>query len=233
MARVTMSEPGKVINKHSVGGASAGAAAVILATVAFLPAWEGTDYVAKRDVVGTGHPITWCHGQTNVDRDPDNQVRVGERFTKQECDAELAKSLPVYLDQIGPCLHRPLPVKMVASFLDAAYNAGSSRVCHSPMVAKANAGQFTASCNAFDGWIVSGDGHVLRGLIVRRAGELHGDSRKSERALCLEGAKDPNPEWYAYDAGMVVSTKPIPEPPKPEVKRSRWASIQDFIFKRR
>lgn len=217
-------KPRPIVNKHSVGGAAAGA--VIACCVAFLPVWEGTDYVAKRDMVGTGHPITWCHGQTNVDRAAGDKVKVGERFTKQECDAELAKSLPVYLEQIGPCLHRPMPVKMVASFLDAAYNAGSSRVCHSPMMSRANAGNFTAACNAFDGWTISGDGRVLRGLIVRRAGELHGDKRKSERALCLDGVNDPNTEWYAHDATRIATPA---QPPK--AKRSLWAYLKSFFIR--
>jgi lysozyme len=165
-----------------------GGAAVIAATVAFLPAWEGTDHVAKRDAIGTGHPLTWCHGQTSFD---DPTVKPGQRFTDKECDDQLAAELPRYLNEIGPSVHRPVPVKVMASLLDAAWNAGSGRVRTSPMVAKINAGDIRGGCNAFDGWIVRSAGQVRKGLIDRRSGELHGDHRKSERALCLEGAKRP------------------------------------------
>src|SRR5581483_11841657 len=90
--------------------ASAAAGAVLTTLVVFTPTWEGTDYVAKPDAVGTGHPITWCDGQTNVDRDAAHQVKSGQRFTKQECDAELEKSLPAYLNPVAACLRAPVPI---------------------------------------------------------------------------------------------------------------------------
>lgn len=201
-------------------GAAIGTAAVIAATVNFLPNWEGTDFVAKRDVIGTGHPITWCHGQTPAD-DPGANVRVGQRFTKQQCDEALAKSLPKYLDKIGPCVHAPVPVKAMASILDAAWNAGPARVCQSPMVKQFNAGNIRAGCEAFDMWIVRSDGKVRPGLIYRRAGEKHGDTRKSERALCLEGVNDQKTDWYLHDASRVVSAKP-PEPAPPPKPKCAW-----------
>jgi lysozyme len=40
--------------------------------------WEGMDKVAKRDMIGTGHPVTYCYGQT----DEFGKVKVGTRFTK-------------------------------------------------------------------------------------------------------------------------------------------------------
>jgi lysozyme len=186
---------------------TAGSAAVIAATVTFLPGWEGMDKIAKRDRIGTGHPITYCYGQTSEFGD----VKVGTRFTKQQCDEKLAQSLPKYLSEVGPCIHRPVPVKVASSLLDAAWNAGSSRVCRSPMVAKINAGNLRAGCEAFDGWIVRSDGQVRAGLIDRRAGEKYGDKRKSERALCLEGVNDPKSELYSYTPDAL-------EPPKPAKK---------------
>lgn len=162
-------------------------AAVMTVTAGFTPTWEGMDVVAKRDMVGTGHPITYCYGQT----DEFGKVAVGTRFTKQQCDEKLKLSMPKYLDAITPCVKvDELPVKVWASLTDAAYNAGPARVCSSPMVKKINAGDLEGACNAFDQWIVRGDGHVLRGLILRRAGEKYGDKRKSERALCLEGVAE-------------------------------------------
>lgn len=159
--------------------ATAGTAGVIAAAVAFTPIWEGMDSVAKVDVIGTGHPVTYCYGQTNEA----GKVKVGTRFTKKQCDDLLARSLPVYLDKIEPCIHVPLPDKTFAALLDAAYNAGPSAVCKSPMVAKMNAGNLKAGCHAFDGWYIRASGKVVKGLINRRSG----DSRKGEKELCLEG----------------------------------------------
>lgn len=195
--------------KQKVAGGAAGA--VLATLVVFTPTWEGTDYIAKPDAVGTGHPITWCHGQTNADRTPGNKVVSGQRFTKQECDAELEKSLPAYLNPVAKCVHAAVPVKSMASIVDAAYNAGPARVCSSPMVKDFNAGNIKAGCDAFDGWIVRGAGNVLPGLIARRAGEKHGDHRKSERALCLEGLKeetDKSKWFYPPSAPQPVKPKP-------------------------
>lgn len=201
---------------HKVAAGS-GSAAVIAATVAFTPAWEGMDTVARRDPIGTGHPITYCYGQTSEF----GRVKEGTRFTKTECDEKLKESLPKYLDQVGPCVHVPVPVKTMASLVDAAYNAGSARVCHSPMVARINAGNIRGGCDAFDGWIIRGNGQVHRGLIARRAGEKHGDTRKSERALCLEGLNQAKREWYTYS--------PIPKD-EPKPTKSFWRRVWEWLW---
>lgn len=168
----------------STAGGLAGAGC-IAACVAFLPNWEGADYVAKRDAIGTGHPITYCHGQT----DEFGKVKAGTRFTKEQCDDMLAVSLPKYLAPLQKCVKVALPDKTMAALLDAAYNAGPAAVCKSPMVAKMNAGDIRGGCNAFQGWYVRSDGQVRKGLVARRSGI--GDGRKSERDLCLEGLANP------------------------------------------
>jgi lysozyme len=192
---------------HKVAGAST--AAVIAVAVAFTPNWEGMDKVAKRDMIGTGHPITYCYGQT----DEFGKVKVGTRFSKAECDVKLAESLPKYLAKVGPAVHVPVPVKTMAALLDAAYNAGPAAVARSPMVAKINAGNIAAGCEAFNGWYVRSAGQVRKGLIARRAGETVGDTRKSERKLCLEGLSDTGP-WYQHGVSVAPS-KPAVEAPKP------------------
>ena len=170
--------------KKTIG--TIGGAGAIACCVAFLPTWEGMDKVAKKDMIGTGHPVTYCYGQT----DEFGKVKVGTRFTKQECDEKLAESLPKYLAKIEPCVHVDLPDKTMAALLDASYNAGTSAVCRSPMVALMNAGDIKAGCDAFDGWYVRSDGVVRKGLVARRDGEDHGDHRKSEKGLCLEGLRE-------------------------------------------
>ena len=184
------------------GGAAT--AAVIATCVIFTPSWEGTDHVAKYDKIGTGHPLTWCHGQTPAD---DKTVKPGQRFTEQQCDEYLAKSLPKYLDDIGPKLIVPIPVKSMAALVDAAYNTGPAAVNKSPMVRLFNDGRPYEACDAFAGWYIRSAGQVRKGLIARRAGETIGDTRKSERALCLEGLADKHSLMYLWPDA--------PTPPKP------------------
>ncbi|MGJ4954634.1 lysozyme [Bradyrhizobium sp. HKCCYLRH2015] len=154
----------------------------------FTASWEGTDLTAKVDKIGTGHPVTYCHGQTN----DAGAVKVGQRFTPAQCDELLKQSLPKYLDGIRPCIKVQLPVKTEAALLDAAYNAGPAAVCSSPMLKKMNAGDLRGGCEAFASWYVRANGAAIQGLKNRRAG----DSRKGEKQLCLEGVAEglPVPE---------------------------------------
>lgn len=227
---------------------AAGTGGIIACCVAFTPIWEGMDPVAKRDAIGTGHPVTYCYGQTAEFGD----VKVGTRFTKSECDEKLAESLPKYLEQIEPCVHVDVPDKTMASLLDASYNAGPAAVCRSPMVAKMNAGDLEAGCKAFKGWYIRSDGQVRKGLVARRSGI---DSRKSEEQLCLEGLSDaapvldapepkdgctyadqtagrciiPNPKTITTDCGTpgAVACTPKPKPvAKQHVVRSKPKPVE-------
>lgn len=187
---------------RKVGGASG--AAVIAATVTILTVWEGTDLVAKKDMIGTGHPLTYCHGQT----DEFGKVKEGQRFTPAQCKDLLAKSLPKYLTPLQACVKVELPVKTMAALLDASYNAGSAAVCRSPMVAKMNAGDIQGGCRAFKGWYVRSDGKVRNGLVARRSG-LPGDKRVNEMQLCLEGWVDgiekPKPPTFSQKAKLAFN----------------------------
>lgn len=168
-----------------------GSAAVIAVATVFLPVWEGMDSVAKKDMIGTGHPVTYCYGQT----DEFGKVKEGTRFTKRECDEKLKQSLPKYLAEIDKCIKVELPVKTHAALVSFAYNAGSAAACRSPMLKKMNAGDVKGGCEAFVGWYIRGDGRVHKGLVARRGG-FKDDPRKDERELCLEGVKEglPKPE---------------------------------------
>lgn len=164
---------------HKVGG---GAAAVIACCVAFTPGWEGMDLTAKKDMIGTGHPLTYCTGLTSVD----GKVKEGQKFTPAQCNKLLAPALEKYLAAIDKCIKVDLPVNTKGALLDAAFNAGSAAVCKSPMIAKMNVGDLVGGCEAFDGWYVRSDGKVRKGLVARRSG----DTRKGEKQLCLEGLNE-------------------------------------------
>lgn len=182
----------KTIHKVAAGGGFA--AAAVAASMLITPMWEGMDKVAKRDMIGTGHPVTYCYGQT----DEFGAVKVGTRFTKQECDAKLAESLPKYWYGIAPCIKVDIPAKVAGALTDAAYNAGVGAVCKSPMVRKINAGDLRGGCEAFTGWYVRSAGKVRRGLIARRQGLPH-DARMSEKQLCHEGVDEltARKDWWS------------------------------------
>lgn len=170
------------VKKTAATVAMSGAGAIACCVV-FTPTWEGTDLVAKRDMIGTGHPVTYCDGLT----DEFGKVKVGQKFTKAQCDAALAAALPKYWDQIATCIKLPLPDKTAGSLLDAAWNAGPGAVCKSPMLSQMNAGNIRAGCNAFAGWYVRSDGKVRLGLEDRRDGNGGKDKRLNEKGLCLQG----------------------------------------------
>lgn len=176
--RLTAKQKGVVLSAAMV-------AAIVSVLVDFTPQWEGMDKVARRDAIGTGHPITYCYGQT----DEFGVVKVGQRFTRVECDEAIKKSLPKYVSGVAKCATRIFPVKVWAALVDAAYNAGIAAVCRSPMMVRMNEGNYRAGCNAFAGWYIRSDGVIRKGLIARRSG-MRGDPRVSERALCLEGLEN-------------------------------------------
>lgn len=198
-----------------------GGAAVIAITVPFLMGWEGMDPVAKRDMIGTGHPITYCNGLTSVD----GKVKVGQRFTKQECEERLALALPKYLNALNKSITAPIPKKSAAALLDASFNAGSAAVGRSPMLAKMNVGSIHAGCDAFKGWYTTTKNNGVRkevkGLDCRRSGC---DSRKSERALCLEGLTEPKATWYvaARSNEPVEDMPPLADYKPPPVVKHWW-----------
>lgn len=173
----------KNLRRRAITGATL--AAVVGALIQFTPQWEGIKLVASRDRIGTGHPVDYCFGQT----DEFGTVKVGQRFTREQCDKKLAESLPKYINGVAKCLKVDVSVKVLAALADGAYNAGIAAVCKSPMVRKINAGDMRGGCMAFEGWYVRSAGVVRKGLIARRSG-VSGDPRKSERDLCLEGIND-------------------------------------------
>jgi lysozyme len=187
--------------------ARVGSGAVIAICVAFTPMWEGMDSVARVDAIGTGHPVTYCYGQT----DEFGKVQAGARFTKAECDAKLRESFEkTYYPGVHACVKVSLPVKTEAALVDAGFNAGVAAVCRSSILAKMNAGDLVGGCNAFAGWRVTASGKVYAGLIKRRG---PGDWRKSEKQLCLEGVAEG-----------------IPQPPKPVAEPGPWARFVSFLF---
>ncbi len=152
-----------------IGGTVASSMALATAC-AYVKPWEGLWLTARVDRVGTGQPVTACYGETE-------NVYLGERFTKQECDDLLTFKLKRYDAEIGRCIHVDLPDYTRAALVSFAYNVGSAGACRSGVIRKMNAGDIRGGCDALMQW-TRARGRVVQGLVNRRS---------KERKLCLAG----------------------------------------------
>lgn len=153
--------------------ASAAAIAMVLPAI---KKSEGYWPTAKVDTVGTGRPCTGGYGSTEG-------VKCGETHSETYWSDKLKDHVINDYDvAIGKCIHVELPDSVRAALISTAYNAGSSAVCHSPMVAKANAGDFVGACRSLEHWYIRAQGRVLRGLINRR---------RDDMKMCLEFLNEP------------------------------------------
>lgn len=143
--------------------------AIMAAAVALVGAWEGVRTVAYRDIVGIP---TVCFGETRG-------VKMGDRYTMEECRTMLGDALVEFETGMRKCLTAPdaVPDKPYVAFLSLSYNIGTGAFCKSTVARKANAGDIRGACNAIPAWNKAG-GKVVKGLTNRRA---------EEQKICLEG----------------------------------------------
>ena len=170
----------------------------LAACTALTGAFEGCDLTAKVDTIGTHHPVTWCHGETI------GKVYVGEKFTKEECDAMLERRLPQYWAAIEPCIHVETSDHEKIAFTSTSYNIGSGAFCGSSMVRDLNAGNHAAACEALLSYSHA-SGQFVPGLYKRR---------KAERLVCL------TPDTVMVNrmpALPKANEKPFEAPPPPPV----------------
>lgn len=144
--------------------------AVMAAAIALVSAWEGVRTVAYRDIVGIP---TVCFGETRG-------VKMGDRYTMEECRAMLGDALVEFETGMRKCLTNPdtIPDKSYVAFLSLSYNIGTGAFCGSTVARRANAGDIRGACNAIPAWNKAG-GKVVTGLVNRRA---------EEQKICLQGA---------------------------------------------
>lgn len=144
-------------------------AAVTALVIGIVGAWEGVRTVAYRDVVGIP---TVCFGETRG-------VKMGDRYTLEECRVMLGEGVKQFEAGMRSCLTNPdaIPDKPYASMISVTYNIGTGAFCRSTMARRLNAGDIRGACDALLAWNKAG-GRVVQGLTNRR---------QDERRLCLEG----------------------------------------------
>lgn len=126
---------------------------------------------AYLDIVGVP---TVCYGETCG-------VRLGQSYTRAECQTMLVEGLVDFETCMRRCLTAPdsIPDGAYVAFLSLSYNVGSGAFCGSTLVRKANAGDLAGACRELPRWNRAG-GHVVRGLTNRRAAEMK---------ICLESLR--------------------------------------------
>lgn len=141
--------------------AISGAAVIALATP-FIAGWEGKRNHAYLDSIASPPVWTVCYGQTGP------KAYKGAYYTDVECLDMLKESVAGYYDRMQACLtNKSVPVSVQASLLELGYNIGSSALCKSTALQKANAKDYAGACAAVEMWVKAG-GLTVRGLVNRR-----------------------------------------------------------------
>ena len=133
----------------------------------FLAAAEGVMLVARHDPIDPPGTIVYCIGSTYpYERRP---VKIGQRFTKAECESILHEDIPKYEAPLRKCINNfdALPDHRKVAVVSASYNLGPSRVCKA-IAPKLNSGDVAGACRALLSYNRS-LGQVRRGLVKRRA----------------------------------------------------------------
>lgn len=125
------------------------------------------DFVAYEDVVNV---VTVCKGHT------DPSLRVGDVWTKEQCDALLVKDVTEHGQRLLSCITVPINQHIFDGLSSWAFNVGTGAACKSTLIKLLNQGRYTEACNALLAWDRAG-GKRVRGLTNRR---------KAERELCLK-----------------------------------------------
>ena len=134
--------------------------------IAAVGAYEGIRLNAYPDIVGVP---TICYGETK-------NVKLGQKATKEECDAKLAARLVEFNNGVNSCVTWNLRDNERAAAVSLAYNIGVDAFCKSTVVRRFNAGDKAGACDAFLMWNKAG-GKVVQGLVNRR---------QKEREMCLK-----------------------------------------------
>ena len=113
--------------------------------------------------------LTACTGHT------DPSLRIGQKFTDDECNAFLDDDLVKAAQGMQNCVHVMLTDGELIAYTDFSLNEGYAAFCASSMARLVNAGDHEGACKAltlYDKAHVGGKFVVLKGLARRRVNEL-------------------------------------------------------------
>lgn len=165
----------------------------VAVTVSCLILFEGMTNVHGGKSVGEHQSFdpkgvnTVCYGHIE-------DVKIGDTYTKIQCEEMLAKDLPRYEAQVEKCIHVAMPGYRHAAVLSFDYNVGGGALCKSSVARYINAGEWQKGCDAlllYD----RAAGKVLPGLVKRR---------QSERKMCYNVDEPPLPNEEVMAAGRAA-----------------------------
>jgi len=113
--------------------------------------------------------LTACTGHT------DPSLRIGQKFTDEECNSFLDDDLVKAAKGMQDCVHVMLSDGELIAYTDFTLNEGISTFCNSSMARLVNAGDHAGACKAlplYDKAHIKGKFVVLKGLARRRVSEL-------------------------------------------------------------
>lgn len=146
-----------------------GVAVAAVSLLTFVAGWEGDERTAYADKLAYGLP-TVCNGHTGPD------VRVGDVWTKAQCDSVLVRNLEKHGSGLLKCVTVPLNQNQFDALSSWTFNVGVGAACGSTLVKLLNQGQYVLACEQLPKWNRAG-GKEVRGLSNRRT---------AEKALCLK-----------------------------------------------
>lgn len=153
--------------------------------------------------IGWGH--TNHHGR---------QIKAGDKWTREECDAEFLRDMELFEDTVKHLVKVPLKQYQFDALVSFAFNCGGGNLKSSTLLRLINANAFDAAAREFPKWNKAG-GKVLKGLVRRRASEallfqatIDGD---------YDGKADPRPIKSSVEVPIHRPDAPpvlLPELPK-------------------
>lgn len=143
------------------------AARGLVAALVLVGGFEGLRTVAYLDPIGVP---TACFGETE-------NIRLGMRFSVDECEDKLATRILEFDDAVTACLGVTPQRGPRTAFVSLAYNVGTGAFCGSTLARKYRAGDLEGACAELDRWVYAG-GVRWPGLVRRRA---------QERRICESG----------------------------------------------
>jgi lysozyme len=170
----------------------------------FVGGFEGLALKAYPDRLAHNLP-TVCYGETEG-------VKLGDRYTKEQCTDMLANKLPRYWNEIAPSIKVKVSDNEKIAYTSFAYNVGSGAFRKSAMVRRLNAGDHKGACDALLAYDHA-SGKKVRGLTRRR---------EAERRICL------TPSSSSPDVRDVAA---VSKPPVP-VKIAAPVCSGVWVFKR-
>lgn len=147
-----------------------GLSSALATTGLFVAKHEGLVLGTYVDPVGI---ITSCYGHV------DKSLKLGQKFTQDECLETLAKDLSKHNSQLISVIRVPISEQEHAAYLSFHYNVGTGNFKSSTLLRKLNKGDRVGACNELTRWVYA-KGRKLQGLVNRRS---------DEKNLCLSGIK--------------------------------------------